>query len=113
MNKTPLTQIHLERLSQMCDDLFPEYDFMEFQEEFCVFFNNNGIDKMHWFELCVIELPQRIAESLNTVYPRERQAQIVDLMMKKMLNFSSIDKKHPVDYLYEMYEKTINNEANS
>lgn len=99
-----------KNLLQMCDDLFPEYESIIFDSHLhtLTFLKNTGeYVKIHWFELCVVYLSERISESLNTVYPKEKYGFIIDLMMKKMLNFSVMEKKHPVDFLYEMYQKTF------
>jgi hypothetical protein len=112
MNKINLTDEQKNKLLQMCNDLFPEYDIAEyFDNTECCFFLKDGDETcIHWFELCVIEIPERIAEGLNTVYPKDNHAFIIDMLMKKMLNFSALKKEHPVDYLYKMYEKTLENE---
>ena len=105
-----LTSEQRIKLLQMCNDLFTDYENVVFDSnlDFLIFYKNTEETiTIHWFELCVIELSERISESLNTVYPKEKQALIIDLMMKKLLNFSVMEKKHPVDYLYEMYEKTL------
>jgi len=111
MERLALSKDQREKLLKMCYDLFPEYEaeliHIDLSDEFCSFLNISQTTKIHWFELCVLHLPERIADSFDTVYPKEKHALIIDMMMKKALNFSCAEKKHPVDYLYEMYEKTL------
>ncbi len=107
MNNLSLNNEQKDKLLQMCNDLFPEYEHFEFDVADGHLFIDGSELSIHWFEACVMHLPERIAENFNTVYPKEKHAFIVDMMMKKMLSYSPIDKIHPVDYLYEMYEKTL------
>lgn len=106
MNSLELSEGQKNKLLQMCDDLFPEYKHIEFDVADEYLFDDSELS-IHWFEACIVHLPKRIAESFSTVYPKEKHAFIVDMMMKKMLDYSSADKMHPVDYLFEMYEKTL------
>lgn len=115
MNKISLTKVQEEKILEMCNDLFPDCKRVEISDmhmdNILFFFRNNGRTlHIHWFELCVMELPKRIAEASNTVYPKDKHAFIIDMMMKKMLDFSPLEKEHPVDYLYKMYQKTLESE---
>jgi hypothetical protein len=106
MNKLELSKEQGNKLLQMCNDLFPKYKHIEFDIADECLFDDSGLS-IHWFEACVVHLPKKIAEGFNTVYPKEKHAFIIDMMMKKMLDYSNFKKVHPVDYLYEMYEKTL------
>jgi hypothetical protein len=113
MKTLDLTEEQKSKLVEMSKDLFPEYDtIVMFNDDNKMLFlkGSQANSPISWFELCIIHLPKRIAENFNTVYPKEKHALIIDLMMKKMLDYSSVDKTHPVDYLYEMYQKTLENE---
>lgn len=118
MKKFSLNDVQKVKLIEMCNDLFSEYNkvsygcFLNKNEDFVedddLFFERKESNvSIPWFEICVVELPKRIAESINTVYPKEKQAFMIDMMMKKMLDFSVVENQHPVDYLYEMYQKTL------
>ena len=117
MEKLIISDEQKSKLVEMCKDLFVEYNDVKFEihysanekndvvESLLFFKNSVEYSKIPWFEVCVVYLPEKIAECLNTVYPNEKQALIVDLMMKKMLTFSVIEYEHPADYLYEIYKK--------
>lgn len=106
MNNLGLSEEQEDKLLQMCDDLFPQYKNINLDISDGYLFDNLDLS-IHWFEVCVMHLPKKIAENFNTVYPKEKHAFIVDMMMKKMLDYSNLEKVHPVDYLFEMYEKTL------
>lgn len=107
MNKLNLSDERINKLLHMCNDLFPQYKNIQFDIVDEYLFDDSGLS-IHWFEACVIYLPKKISEGFNTVYFKEKHAFIVDMMMKKMLDYSNAEKVHPVDYLFEMYEKTLN-----
>lgn len=95
-----------ELMINMSLDLFPGKVFEANETEGNLFITIDKVIKIHWFEFCVFYLSKSIAENFNTVYPDEKQAFIIDLMMKKMLNFSKLDKVHPIDFLFEVYQKS-------
>ena len=114
-NNFIVDNIQEKKILEMCDDLFFEFSInKEIINEnlFFIFEKNNSKTFIHWFELCITHLPQKIANNFNTVYPKEKHAFIIDLMMKKMLNFSNLEKVHPIDFLFEMYKKTNDNLKN-
>lgn len=106
MSELQLSDEQINKLLQMCNDLFLQYKSIELDISDGHLFDDSELS-IHWFEACVMHLPEKIAEGFNTVYPKEKHAFIVDMMMKKMLGYSNLEKVHPVDYLYEMYEKTL------
>jgi hypothetical protein len=93
-------------LISMCADLFPNKTFEICEVEDALFLTIDKSVRIHWLEFCMFHLSRAIAENYNTVYPDEKQAFIIDLMMKKMLNFSKLDKVHPIDFLFEVYQKS-------
>ena len=109
MSRIELSEEQKVKLEKMCFDLIVEHDRpIQLEDGLMLFVNETGAEfKIHWFELCVVELPKRIAESYNTAYPKDKHAFIVDMMIKKILDFSYLIKVHPVDYLFEIYEKTL------
>jgi len=122
MDRLELTKKHKEKLSIMCDDLFPEFETADIwsDEQMADNFVTFTSDKKdapshyfccHWLELCIVHIPKRIAEATETVDSQEKHRFLIDMMMKRMLALNShfIDhpEKHPVDYLYEMYKKTL------
>jgi hypothetical protein len=96
----------IEKLLIMCNDLFTDCDDTSISEDnlFVCFKKEDVMEKHHWFELCIMELPEKLAECSNTVYPKDKQYFIVDMMMKRMLNFSNLVNIHPIDYLYMTYD---------
>ncbi len=111
MNKLGLSSKHKKMLLEISNDLFTEFkkvEIDEFHGNYFLLFDDKV--KLHWFEVCIMEIPERIAKTLNSVYPKERHSFIVDMMIKKMLKFSNLEKKHPVDFLYDIYKKQLNNE---
>lgn len=108
MNFLPLqiSNNQKELIINICLDLFPGKVFEVNEIEGNLFLIIDKNVKINWFEFCVFYLSRAIAENFNTVYPDEKQAFIIDLMMKKMLNFSKIEKLHPIDFLFEVYEKS-------
>jgi hypothetical protein len=117
MEKLELSKEQINKLLQMCDDLFHEYEKVIIPNDYVVFLDKDSVIKdssYHWFELCVMQLPKRIAENTNTVDTEERHRFIVDMMVKRMLELYPTYKdhplKHPVDYLFEMYQKTLKHE---
>lgn len=112
MNKLALTEEQRDRLLQMCNDLFPEYDVVEYYDntERCHFLKEETETDIHWLELCILEISKRISGGFDTVYPKEKYAFIIDMMMKKMLDFSYVKKEHPIDYLYNLYQQTLKDE---
>lgn len=105
MEKIVLTKTHKEMLETMVEDLFPECEFLLETCESNTYVNING-EQIHWFEFCLINLSKKIADSYDTVYPKEKHAFIVDLLIKKLFDFSYVKKSHPVEYLYDAYKKT-------
>lgn len=107
MESLQLSKEQKEKLLLMFDDLFPIYeDIFVDKDDFLCF----GDFRIHWFEFCVVHLPLRLSENFNTIDPQEKHRFLIDMMMKRLLKLSSIYENslinHPVDYLYEQYEKT-------
>ena len=93
MNSIELTEEHKSKLLEMCETLFPKYDFTLDKWEFC--FVTFGLktyslytEHIHWFEFCMTHLSEKIDCDLahNIIYM----------------------KKHPIDYLYEEFKKLNN-----
>jgi len=112
MKKFELNSNQVELLLEMCTDLFTEANKIDIQPtDLGYFVSFDNINKIHWFELCVTELPRRIAENSNVIDVNEKHKFIIDLMMKRMLELAPIYKNnpfnHPVDFLFSLYQKNI------
>lgn len=93
MKNIELTKDHKSKLLEMCEKLFPEYDFTLDKWEQC--FVTLGLKSkvaydshIHWFEFCMTHLA-RVLMCKNTKHMQQ-------LFM---------GLKHPVDYLYEEFKK--------
>lgn len=113
MNKLSLTDEQKKKLLEICEDLFPECKEIRFFGDYqdYVLFNfisGKSLD-VYWLELCMFELPKRIAENGKSVLPESTQYRIYESMSKRILNihptYSKVEPKHPVDYLYEEFKK--------
>lgn len=85
MNFSPLriSNNQKELMINMCLDLFPGKFFEANEIEGNLFLTIDKTVKINWVEFCIFHLSRAIAENYNTVYPDEKQAFIIDLMMKK------------------------------
>ena len=100
MKSIKLTEEQKDKLLEMCNTLFPEYDFSMFHnglnndlDEFIIdinHLNNTHYLSIHWFEFCMTHLAEKVFiqdESLNDY----------------LLTFNV--SKHPIDYLYSEFLK--------
>lgn len=92
MNSIQLTEEHKSKLLEMCEKLFPEYDFTLDKWEQC--FVTLGLKTkdlyethIYWFEFCITHLPYKLKLS---------RYQITRLIL---------DTTHPVDYLYDEFKR--------
>ena len=112
MNKINVDQNQKNKLLEMCNDLCTEFDSVEIttsKGETYVKFVGKENNIIHWFQVCMLELPSRISQISNSEYPMETQWHIYEIMSKKMLAIHPLYKNaktHPIDYLYEQYQKT-------
>lgn len=125
-----LTKEQKDKLLEMCNSLFPEYDYFQLNENLLIqglsqklldfenrdwFDNYNEENKwnidnynnwelsVHWFEFCVKELSSTLAFSLAKT----------DILMdfewesfiNKFLEAVFKQSKHPIDYLYTEFKK--------
>jgi len=114
MNKIELNKEQRTKLLEMCNDLFPEYIGF-YLIDGVIGYNDpmkgdKGIDLcVHWFELCMLELPRRIAENGPSVLTDSTHYRIYESMSKRFLNihptYDKVECKHPIDYLYQEFEK--------
>jgi hypothetical protein len=87
MKPIQLTQKHKDKLLEMCQVLFPEYDFSMFHNGHnsdldINHLNNTHYLSIHWFEFCMTHLAEKLSQ-----YPNQ------------------IEVDHPVDYLFEEFKK--------
>ena len=96
------------KLDEMVKDLFHEYSTVFIANENIIFNGYPGFS-IHWLELCLTEIPKRLAMSSGKVNVDAQQYYYVDSMMKRMLQihktYKTLGFQHPVDFLYEQYLK--------
>ena len=110
MRALELSEEHKKKLDEMVKDLFHEY-----ADVYVNVINDNisfaavSSFSIHWFELCLTELPKRLAMSSGKVNIEAQQYYYVDSMMKRMLQihktYRTLGFQHPVDFLYEQFLK--------
>jgi len=117
MKNIELTEDHKSKLLEMCKILFPEYNFIQFQESASMGaweynFNNLCLSKksndlydieinIHWFESCW-KILNKILSNNETISPIYIQECILNF---GIICFNNSDFQHPVDYLYEEFKK--------
>ncbi len=101
MKNIELTEEHKSKLLEMCEKLFPEYDFTLDKWEQC--FVTLGLKSkvaydshIHWFEFCMTHLVDKIYETrlFNGTEPP-----FISMVA------SRINCGHIIDYLYEEFKK--------
>lgn len=115
MKKIDLTEDQIQKLLDMCQDLFPEYNEVKLDVylKLDVVFSDSGSDVFYinWFELCMLHLPKKIADNFETVDTTDKHRQIFDILSKRVSGiypfYNNDDLNHPVDYLYSVYKKTL------
>lgn len=109
MRTIELNKIHETKLLEMCDDLFSEYENFNISGKNIIYTDVKDIKQIYWLELCLLELPKRIAENSNSVLTDSMQYKIYESMSKRFLNihptYNKLKIKHPVDYLYQEFKK--------
>ncbi len=122
MNKIVLTKEHEDKLLEMCSKLFPEYTFQFYHpinmaRMLVGFKKENDSDLyddcdifIHWFEFCMTHLTYKIYPLIdnrweNAIITREMIS--IDASLEDDMNvfMSNLFCKHPVDYLYEEFNK--------
>ena len=103
MNHLELSSKQRTKLLEMCNTLFPEYRWSIPTYHLRGFLLDEGFPNFicHWFEFCIRTLANKI---YDLQYSLEVQADILAEDYYKM-----IMNKHPVDYLYEEFEKLTPN----
>jgi len=113
-----LNKTQQKRLLSLCKEFFPEYEYIWWNSCYLTIVfgggkssNNKSID-IHWYQLCLTELPKRIwskvnrlklmctdgNEKLEMCYPYSR-------LEPSVLN----SYKHPVDFLYNFVKECKKN----
>lgn len=120
-----LTSIHKELLLEMCQSLFKEYDYigLSLTQSNCIHFRSRSGEQMvsystikngkdttekfplgiysskhiHWYELCLTKLPNRMFKNYKIGIGSIRHHQDV------MLSLTNI---HIIDYLYKQFKIT-------
>lgn len=104
-----LDKIQQNKLLKLCKQFFPEYESIRFNESYSSFVFEGGISKenesinIHWYQLCLTELPKRIWKKVNTLFffgdygdDRTRMSYPYNRIEPSIIN-SNI---HPVDFLW-------------
>lgn len=124
MNVIQLNQDRRDKLIEMVKVLFPEFSNVRFGkgwERYNVWLDNIPNSKpdpieIHWFELCVTELPDRLFKTLNKIVDdkinrtKEQQDRIYELYEPELIVLDVLDllimgSKHPVDTLWNEFKK--------
>ena len=108
MKSIKLTEEQKDKLLEMCNTLFPEYDFSMFHnglnndlDEFIIdinHLNNTHYLSIHWFEFCMTHLAEKIFNQIDDEDDIEYR--------QEFQNTCLISKdQHPIDYLYSEFLK--------
>lgn len=112
-----LNKTQQKRLLSLCKEFFPEYEFIWFNKCYGSFVFEGGISKenksidIHWYQLCLTELPKRIWKKVNTLFfedygdDRTRMSYPYNRIEPSIIN-SNI---HPVDFLYNFVKECKKN----
>lgn len=114
MQKLTLTKEQRERLLEMCEKLFPEYDVrltypIYNKEDLFIQFGKKESDKydfeIYWFEFIMGELTNKLYKLFFTAMGEQNI--LWDLLVKEGFYVQVLHHKtlHPVDYLYENFKK--------
>lgn len=122
MKSIELTEEHKSKLLEMCKILFPEYKYLIFgsSKGQMLFtktkpFNQCGEDngeldreciQIHWFELCMTHLCNKIFYSDNQG-KRNTRSKIEYFFFQSFIDSvegSTFGYKHPIDYLYKEFK---------
>jgi hypothetical protein len=100
MTEIKLTEEHKSKLLEMCNKLFPEYDFTLDKWKQC--FVTLGLKSkvaydshIHWFEFCMTHLYTKLIVDKYNYYS------ISDAMSN---GYTMIYDQHPIDYLYDEFK---------
>lgn len=126
MQSIKLTKKHKEKLLEMCNFLFPEYKKIVLTSHNTLRFGYKkditktwiGNMSIHWFEFCMVYLVSKIQDNLPESAVYRNQPEYVGnifnwakgnkwtMYTEFFFNYpKNINKKHPVDYLYEEFKK--------
>lgn len=123
MRATKISPDQKIQILEMCKYLFPEYKNIRFGKDWRdseVQFDNlpNAFPdprEMHWFELCMLDLPERLHTSLRMKRDRldpdsEKYYEIEPDFQDgtEILNMFVWKRIHPVDHLYKEFKKLAN-----
>ena len=114
MGPIDLSRDQFNMLVEMCSKLFPEYEIVEYNEQFddltdgLIRFRIGNPYKsitFHWFEFCMTHLANELYNNIDYTDSSEFNINLyVDLMLD-MVNF----KINPIDFLYKEFLKTKTN----
>lgn len=119
MNINKLSNIHKEKLLEMCVKLFPEYRDLEVRdsmedfcykgfEHICVEFGRESdrLQIIHWFEFCALDIPKRISDLSNdTLFLSNLSDEFSKYArLYKFINMMA-GNYHPIEYLYKEFQK--------
>lgn len=109
MNKLTLTDLQWIKLLELCKVFLPEYKARKaYFEDMISLWQDNckpvKLTSIHWYQLCLTELPKRIYEALPEQAiedsPHLADNPIWEKVPMDIMQF----QKHPVDFLYTMWE---------
>jgi len=110
MKPLEFTSEQKDKLLEMCQVLFPDYNIFEIDEDGYILLILEKCPAIHWFEFCTKELISALA------WKNVTSDLVGDLQFAEFYNIALqnifLDNMHPVDYLYKEYLK-LNKDENS
>lgn len=119
MKALQLTEKQKEMLLEMAKTMFPEYKYFNLHDGVCDLCTENTLDfakiekptwnawqRIHWFEFCITYLSDKILYLKSKSLSRCKLNHS-EMLMEIMKNFYKEDSIHPIDYLYEQFNKLM------
>jgi hypothetical protein len=113
-----LNKTQQKRLISLCKEFFPEYgepQIINYQGSFAKkdinsaqqirFYNKTQLIHIHWYQLCLTELPKRIVESLKS----NIQYKFAFYDSYHLITLEDITETNPVDYLWNFVKECKKN----
>jgi len=111
-----LNKTQQKRLLSLCKEFFPEYEYIWWNSCYLTIVfeggkssNNKSID-IHWYQLCLTELPKRIFNKTNKIWSKIQTKYFYGgrnyTEITQALCFS---QEHPVDFLWNLVKECKKN----
>jgi hypothetical protein len=111
-----LNKTQQKRLLSLCKEFFPEYEYIWWNSCYLTIVfeggkssNNKSID-IHWYQLCLTELPKRIYLRIITRFGKWLDTgKDHKFLCVQTIQELTIDSNHPVDFLYNFVKECKKN----